>query len=104
MKTTIWTETKRHVLYELLVEDFGPHAKWELATAPSRERRAEYESFCTAFGELVGAKSGLAVRQQIAFAYQDMAGLKNQGMARTAVLNKAAADRMGFIDGSYYPK
>jgi hypothetical protein len=97
MKTTIWTPTVRRSLYELLVLRFGPHAKWELPKTPGNGRREEFDAFCASFANAVGAKSGLAVLQQIAFAVQAMPAPKHRGMILIAILNKAAAAEMGFI-------
>jgi hypothetical protein len=53
-----WTRTARDLLFESLVDRFGPHAAWEKATSPGRGMDRKYNEFCEAFAALVGAKSG----------------------------------------------
>jgi hypothetical protein len=102
----IWTGSVRRVLFELIVKKFGPYSTWEKAVMPGRNLDDDYKNFCDLFAQVVGAKSGMAVQQQIRFAIQ----LANSGsatwkaQAQNAIMCKAAALEMGFISSADLPE
>jgi hypothetical protein len=101
----IWTGDVRRVLYKRLVNEFGPLGNWEKTNSPGRGLDSAFEQFCDAFAKAVGAKSGDAVRHQIRFAMPETqkGSTWEQGHARTAILNKAAALESGFIENKHLP-
>jgi hypothetical protein len=100
----IWTGDVRRVLYMRLVKQFGPSAGWKKVNSPGRGRDSEFERFCEAFANVVGAKSGGAVKHQIRFAMPETKhGSKWGRHAQTAILNKAAALEAGFIKDRQLP-
>lgn len=100
----IWTGDVRRVLYKRLVQLFGPSDKWEKSGAPGRGLDADFDKFCEAFAQAVGAKSGDAVKHQIRFAMPESErGSTWERQAQTAILNKAAALEAGFIRDSQLP-
>jgi hypothetical protein len=65
---------------------------------------SSFSLFCEDFAKAVGAKSGGAVKQQIRFAFPETRSGSNWGRhAQTAILNKAAALEMGFIEDRQLP-
>lgn len=101
----IWTSTARKLLFEELVERFGPHSEWEKATAPGRGMDQEFEKFCELMAELVGANSADAVKHQIAFGspVTGVAVWNGPGFVQSAILNLAASFEAGFIVNSELP-
>lgn len=100
----IWSGDVRRLLYRRLGKLFGPSEKWEKGGSPGRGLDPEYEEFCTGFAEVVGAKSGDAVKHQIRFAMPESEHGSTWGRhAQTAILNKAAALETGFIKDSQLP-
>ena len=95
----IWTGDVRRVLYSRLVKQFGPYDRWEKASSPGHGLDTQFNKFCQKFAEIVGAKSGEAVKQQIRFALPETerGSTWDIGHAQTAILNKAAALEAGFI-------
>jgi len=101
---SIWTGDVRRVLYQRLVQLFGPSGQWEKSNSPGRGLDEEFDRFCTVFAEAVGAKSGDAVKHQIRFALPETQRGSTWGRhAQTAILNKAAALEMGFIEDRQLP-
>lgn len=72
----------------------------------SRSRpRFRFDKFCEDFAQVVGAKSGDAVKHQIRFAMPETeSGSTWKRHAQTAILNKAAALEAGFIRDSQLPE
>jgi hypothetical protein len=106
-KPIIWSRAVRDLLFEELVERFGPYKDWEMQAAPSRRKRAEFDKFCASFADLVGAKSGEAVKHQIAWAIGVPMNSEHHwdsSQARNAMLNMAAAFDAGFIRNRDFPE
>jgi hypothetical protein len=100
----IWTGNIRRVLYMRLVRRFGPSGKWKKTFSPGRGLDEEFDEFCKAFANAVGAKSGEAVKHQIRFAMPETEHGSTWGRhAQTAILNKTAALETGFITDSQLP-
>ena len=100
----IWTGDVRRVLYRRLVQKFGPSEKWKKTSSPGRGLDPDFEKFCEAFAEAVGADSADAVKHQIRFAMPETDRGSTWGrQAQTAILNKAAALEMGFIKDGQLP-
>jgi DNA-binding transcriptional regulator YdaS (Cro superfamily) len=96
----IWTGAAYRLLYQELVDKFGPYCDWEKKGSPGRNLDAGFKAFCSNFARIVGAKSGGAVGHQIRFAMPETSNGTTwtaMGQSRTAILNKAAALEMGFI-------
>ena len=104
-QSEIWTGDVRRVLYKRLVNEFGPLDKWEKTNSPGRGLDPSFEQFCDAFAKAHGTKSGEAVKHQIRFAMPETqdGSTWEQGHARTAILNKAAALESGFIENKHLP-
>jgi len=103
--TEIWTGNVRRTLYEKVVEQFGPFDQWERKHSPGRGLDQKYDEFCERFAGWLGATSGEAVKHQISFAMPETASERTweEGHARTAILNKAAALEAGFIENKHLP-
>ena len=101
----IWNSDARRVLYRRLVEQFGPFDKWKGTSSPGNGSDQKFDEFCENFARVVGAKSGSAVKIQIRFAMPETSGgsVWEEGHARTAILNKAAALEAGFIENKHLP-
>ncbi len=101
----IWTGDVRRVLYRRLVERFGAFDNWVGTSSPGPGHDENFNQFCDDFARVVGAKSGDAVKHQIRFAMPESAGgsVWQEGHARTAILNKAAALESGFIENRHLP-
>jgi hypothetical protein len=101
----IWTGDVRRVLYQRLVELFGPLSQWQRTNTPGGKQDAEFDQFCEDFARVVGANSAEAVRMQIRYAMPetDSGSIWEEGRARTAILNKAAALEAGFIENRHLP-
>jgi hypothetical protein len=101
----IWTGDVRRVLYKRLVEEFGAFEKWEKKNSPGRGLDQQFREFCDAFAKAIGAKSGDAVQHQIRFAMPESenGSTWEGGHAQTAIMNKAAALEMGFIQDKHLP-
>ena len=52
----IWTRAARDLLYQRAIELFGPYSEWKNNRSPGRGMDAQYDLFCHAFAELVGAE------------------------------------------------
>jgi hypothetical protein len=103
-KPKIWTGEVRRVLYSQLTRQFGEYAEWEKANSPGRGLDDDYDSFCEAFANSVGAESADAVKHQIRFAMPESIEGSTWGRhAQTAILNKAAALEAGFIGDRHLP-
>jgi hypothetical protein len=104
MPKQIWTGEIRRVLYQRLVQEFGPSWEWKRASSPGGDLDAKYETFCKVFAEAIGATSARAVEMQVRFALPESGdGSVWEGHAQTAILNKAAALEAGFIKDSQLP-
>lgn len=95
-----WTKETRILLYQNLVDRFGPFHTWLGSNYPSEDRKEEYVQFLNDFGKVVSILSGDettggGVAQQIAWATTTQAEVKLQ--ADTFILNIAAAYETGFI-------
>ena len=102
----IWTRAARDLLYQRAIELFGPYSKWENNRSPGRGMDAQYDLFCHAFAELVGAESGKAVKMQLEWAMPLAPGNKRNwapSHARSMILAMASAFEAGFIDNSHFP-
>lgn len=100
----IWTGDVRRVLYRRLVQKFGPSENWKKNSSPGRGLDKDFELFCKAFAQIVGADSADAVKHQIRFAMPETERGSTWGrQAQTAILNKAAALEMGFIKDGQLP-
>jgi hypothetical protein len=100
----IWTGDLRRVLYKRLVQQFDASDTWEKTSSPGRGRDNDFNQFCEVFAKAIGAKSGNAVKHQIRFAMPETEHGSNWGRhAQTAILNKAAALEMGFINDGQLP-
>jgi hypothetical protein len=93
------------MLYKRLVDEFGALKKWEKKNSPGRGLDQRFREFCDAFAKEVGANSGEAVQHQIRFAMpeSESGSTWEGGQAQTAILNKAAALEMGFIQDKHLP-
>jgi hypothetical protein len=101
---TIWTGDVRRVLYKRLVKEFGPLDSWEKSNLPGRGLDQRFVEFCDDFAKAIGAKSGEAVQQQIRFAMPEShQGSTWERQVQTAIMNKAAALEMGFIEDKHLP-
>ena len=67
----IWTAAAHNLLYQELVKRFGKLPEWTTNNRPGRGLDLEYDLFCESFAKIIGADSGDAVKQQIAFARQE---------------------------------
>lgn len=100
----IWTSTARDLLFQQLVDRFGPYSEWALDHSPGRGLEDEFENFLIVFAELIGASSPLAVEMQIAFATPVTNRAEwRQGHVQAAILNIAAALNAGFISNKELP-
>jgi hypothetical protein len=100
----IWTGDVRRVLYKRLAREFGPLDIWEKSNSPGRGLDQRFEEFCDAFAKAIGAKSGEAVQHQIRFAMPEShRGSTWERQAQTAIMNKAAALEVGFIEDKHLP-
>lgn len=101
----IWTGDARRLLYGRLVAQFGALDTWTGSSSPGRGLDQKFDQFCEDFARAVGANSGDAVKIQIRFAMPESAHGSDwdQGHARTAILNKAAALEAGFIENKHLP-
>lgn len=100
----IWTGDVRRVLYKRLVQLFGAWDKWEKRGSPGRGLDTDFEKFCDIFAQVVGARSGDAVKHQIHFAIPETeSGSTWKNHAQTAILNKAIALECGFIRDQHLP-
>jgi hypothetical protein len=101
----IWTGDARRLLYRRLVEKFGSLDNWEGTSSPGGGHDAKFDEFCEDFARVVGAKSGEAVKHQIRFAMPETrrGSTWEEGQARTAIMNKAAALEAGFIQNKHLP-
>jgi hypothetical protein len=73
--------------------------------SPGRGLDADFDRFCENFAQVVGAKSGDAVKHQIRFAMRETeSGSTWKCHAQTAILNKAAALEAGFIRDGQLPE
>jgi hypothetical protein len=98
MRNLIWTQEVRRVLYKSLVDKFGPIGDWELEQAPFSAgslRAKEFDNFLDSFATVVGAKSGLAVLNQICWALHK--GDVPRGQVKICYENTEAARWAGFI-------
>ena len=100
----IWTGEVRRVLYQRLVQRFGPYRQWTKSHSPGGQHEEAYEAFCSAFAEAVGAKSSNPAKLQIRFAMPESESGSTWGrQIQTAILNKAAALETGFIEDKHLP-
>jgi hypothetical protein len=101
----IWTGEIRRVLYSQLVKRFGPLDDWTGSSSPGRGLDGAYDQFCEDFAHTMGAESGKAVKHQIRFAMPESSkgSTWEEGHARSAILNKAAALEAGFIKNKHLP-
>jgi hypothetical protein len=101
----IWTAAAYNLLYQELTKKFGPLSDWATNNRPGRGLDIEYNQFCVHFAKVIGADSGDAVRQQIAFARQEtLPGIRStRSVVSNFVLNKAAAYQAGFIVFANFP-
>ncbi len=104
MQPEIWTGDVRRVLYTRLVEKFGSLDIWTGTSSPGGKHEDEFVAFCEDFARVVGAKSE-AVKHQIRFAMPESSSgsVWEEGHARSAILNKAAALEAGFIKNKHLP-
>jgi hypothetical protein len=86
-----------------LVQLFGPSKDWKKTSSPGSPHEDEFEKFCGVFAKAVGAQSANAVKMQIRFALPEKRGSSWGRQAQTAILNKAAALEMGFIEDNQLP-
>ena len=107
MKSIIWTGTTRRHLYCELVRQFGAYKTWQKRHSPGKGRDREFDHFCEAFADTIGASSADAVKHQIAFALpiSENGGARwnGGGLAQNAILNIAAAYEVGFITSADFP-
>jgi len=105
MDKRIWTFDKAVMLYRLLVLYFGPYKDWELTTYPKRDPkdREQYEKFCDDMARLFGAKSGEAIKNQVAWATTEQTSIEG-GYIETWYRNSVAAKEAGFIGTELLPK
>ena len=101
MKKFIWTLKNRTLLYEILVERFGPFSTWNKTAYPEGKKEEFYE-LLTAFAKIVGANSADAVQQQIAWATTRQS--TTNGHTLCLWQNKVVAYECGFISRKYIPK
>lgn len=101
----IWTGEVRRVLFARIVTQFGPYVEWKKKSSPGRGLDDAFNEFCDVFARAVGAKSGEAVKHQVAFALPSTSsGSTWKQQAQTAILSKAAALEMGFIEDKHLPE
>jgi hypothetical protein len=63
----IWTDARRQMLFEELVERFGPYSQWEKGCKPGRGLDPAFDEFVATFAKLVGS-GPLGVEMQIEIA------------------------------------
>ena len=68
MNPKIWTKAAYELLYQQLMERFGPYSEWKSPSCPSEKQRDRLNFFCESFASLIGAKSGDAVKLRIIYA------------------------------------
>lgn len=95
----IWTHGERAILYELLLEKFGPYEEWEHQTSPGFGREKEYDRFCETFAELIGAANVDAVKYKVNSLARDRT-VARHNIGTEVILNKASAYLAGFIPQS----
>lgn len=100
MKKSIWGIENWSILYKQLVDKFGPFSSWETNTHPPD--KDEFEEFCKGFANVIGAKSGRAVKQQIRWAITDQEYVSRTYMT-TYFGNKVVAMNVGFITRDKLP-
>lgn len=103
MGKRIWELECNELLYERLVKMFGPCREWDTDNLPSKEKKEEYDKFCDSIAGSIGASSGEAVKQQIAWATTKQTTI-TESYVETWYRNKIAAFHNGFIDRDYLPK
>jgi len=102
MTKRIWTPAARQLLFERIVEQFGPYEEWPSQTTPGRNQD-QWRNFLEAFAVVVGAKGGDAVLMQVKFGQPvnntaESAGHHwSTGHAETAIFCQAAALDAGHI-------
>ena len=100
MKPAIWTTKTRTMLYERLVQLFGPYTSWKENGIESSD---DYKQFCAAFATAIGASPKHGVECQVRWAVTRQASTDSQGYTTNLWGNKIAAYEGGFIPRSYLP-
>jgi hypothetical protein len=100
MRKRKWTPAARQLLFERVVEEFGPHYEWPSPSKPARNAD-KWCDFLEAFAVVVGADSADAVLMQVKWGMpvDTHEGTHEWfgGRAQTAILCQAAALDAGFI-------
>jgi len=96
----IWEKETYALLYKTLVKNFQEYASWETKSYP--KNRDNYNNFCNAFATSIGAKSGDAVKNQIAWATTTQDNVVDSHI-NVFLDNKTAAFKAGFITKKYIP-
>ena len=102
MGKRIWTYDTCFEFYQRLITRFGIHRSWENIYWP-KDRKHEFESFCTNFARVVGASEKAGPQLQLAWAITIQDKIHNMSFIETYYRNKVAALEAGFIDRSYLP-
>lgn len=105
MSTRKWTKEIRILLYQGLVNNFGPYHTWEIAPYP-KNRKEDYNKFLEDFSTVVSILSGnettpSAVQSQINWALTAQEKVERQ--SDLFILNMAAAYETGFIRSKDLP-
>ena len=102
MAKRIWTFEKSLMLYKLVMLYFDAYETWATTSIPSKNS-FDYDQFCKDMSDLFGAKSGEAVKNQIAWATTGQEKI-DEPYVETWYRNKVAAKEAGFISNKNMPK
>lgn len=100
-----WTKEIRLLLYQGLVDKFGPYYTWEKSSYP-KDKKEEFDKFLEDFAVVVSILSdnqttSAAVYQQMAWALTSQEEVNYQ--SDQFILNMAAAYETGFIRSKDLP-
>jgi hypothetical protein len=106
-KDTKWTKELRSLLYERLLQEFGPYTARDRKLYPPQQK-AQYEVALRELANFVSSLSGesftaMAVKQQVRWGITHQSAIKNQGHARQWIPNKVAALEEGFLGSADLP-
>jgi len=101
----MWTLEAYLLLYTELVKQFGPYSEWKTSTCPFSDiiDAEKYEKWVIAFATAVGANSGEAVKNQIAWAITKQDDINALAFATLFLKNKTVAYECGFIGTGNMP-
>jgi hypothetical protein len=96
-----WTQNMRRKVYSRLLNEIGPHERWDAKIRPIWKRQ-QYDKILLELA-IEFSSEVTAIQQQINFATTTQQEFKNRSHIRSFILNKAAAIEVGFITTSQLP-